>query len=162
MAERGVERAVGGLHRRHEDQHLAARGRDELVKQCQRLDVLFDVLEDVDAHDGVEALTHQVGVVALLEVGDMQRDLRLAVERGARARDAIQVGLDADQPLGELGELEAGGADAAADLEDVRADVRAEQLEDVRLVARRLAHRFEVVGGVLLLRLGEPVVDVHV
>ena len=37
-----------------------------------------------------------------------------------------------------------------------------QQLEDVRLVPLRLAHRFEVVGGVLLLGLGEPVVDVHV
>ena len=81
----------------------------------------------------------------------------------ARARDdAIQVGLDADEPLGDLGQPQAGGADAAPDFEHVRADVRPQQLEYVRLVPLRLAHRFEVVGGVLLLGLGEPVVDVHV
>ena len=53
-------------------------------------------------------------------------------------------------------------ADAAADLEDVPTDVRPQQLEDVGLVPLRLAHRLEVVGGVLLLGLREPVVDVHV
>ena len=81
----------------------------------------------------------------------------------ARARDdAVQVRLDADQALGDLGQPQAGGADAAADLEHARADVRPQQLENVRLVPLRLAHRLEVVGGVLLLGLGEPVVDVHV
>ena len=36
------------------------------------------------------------------------------------------------------------------------------QLEDVGLVPPGLAHRLEIVGGVLFLGLGESVVDVHI
>ena len=58
-------------------------------------------------------------------------------------------------------DLPAHRADAAADLEHVRPEMRAHQAENVTLVPDRLAHRLEVVGRVLLLCLGESVVDVH-
>jgi hypothetical protein len=119
------------------------------------------VFEHVDADDRIEALFQQIGPVAFLEMADPQRDARVGVEHLAGARGAIQVRLDADEPLRYLDQLLAHGADAAAHLERVAADMRPNQLKEVGLVPMRLAHRLEVVGGVLLLGLIKPVVDVH-
>src|SRR5262249_45936675 len=89
------------------------------------------------------------------------RDPVIAREGLARARRAVQVRLDADHSFGLIEELAGHRADTAADLENPGADERPHQVEDVRLIIPRLAHRLEVVGGVALLGLGGAVVDVH-
>src|SRR5262249_49716098 len=97
----------------------------------------------------------------LLEMADANRDAVIVGEHLTCASRAVQVGLDADDALGVVEELTGHRADAAANLENRGADERPDEVEDVRLVVPRLAHGFEVVGGVALLSLGVAVVDVH-
>ena len=150
MAERGIVRPVEALHRRHENQHLSAGVGDDVAEHRQRLHVVLDVLEDVHADDGVEPLAAQLGAIAFLEVDRPDGDAVLAAQLFAGAPGAVRVGLDADEPQAGIGleDLAAHRADAAADFEHVGAEVRPDEAEDVRLIPDRLAHRFEVVGGV--------------
>ena len=120
VAERRVERAVGRLHGRHEDQHAARRSRATSSRNSvQRADVVLDVLEHVDADDGVEALLHAARRGRIPRDGRSRSEiLRVAVERGARARRRssgsarCRRGARRSRPG-----RQAGGADAAADLE---------------------------------------------
>ena len=78
----------------------------------------------------------------------------------AHLHGAGRVGLDAHDDVGHVGQPLGHGADAAPDFEHAPADVGPEQLEQMRGVALRALHRFEVVGGVAVLGLGVAAVDV--
>src|SRR5256885_99075 len=155
VAERGVVLTVDPLKRRHEDHHAPPRAGDDVAEESERADVVFDVLEDVDADHGIEHLPGQLGATAFFEMADPNRHAVVAGERFARARGAVQVWLDALHARRNVEQLGRHRTDAAPDLQHVRADVWAHEAEDVALVIPRLAHRLEVVGGVPLLCLCE-------
>jgi hypothetical protein len=161
MAERGVVRSVQRLNRRYEDQDLSARIGDDVAEQPQRAHVVLDVLEHVDADDRIEPLLLQLVGVALFEMADPDSEAGMRAELFACPRRAVEVRLDAGHLLGHVEELAGHRADPAAHFEHARANVRPHKAEDMGLIPARLAHRLEVVGGVLLLRLCESAVDVH-
>ena len=102
----------------------------------------------------------QLGRVALLEMAGAQAELRFATHLLAHQSGAVGVGLDADDDVGHVGEPPAHGADTAPDFEHAPSDVRREELEEMRGVALGLAHRFQVVGGVLVGGLGQASIGI--
>jgi hypothetical protein len=102
----------------------------------------------------------QLGPVTFLEMTRAQGEPRMSAHRVLQTRDAVGVWLESDDEIGGVGERSSHGPDARSDFEDALADVIPKQIEHMRAVAARLLHRLEIVGGVSLLRLTVPPVDV--
>jgi hypothetical protein len=162
MAEFGVQRTVGRLHRGHEDQHVPVGRRDDIAERLQRPHIVLDVLQDVDADDRVEALLCQLRLIAFLEMTFAQPEPRMIADRFPDAVGRRAIGLDPEHDVGDFEETRGGRADSAPDFQHPRADVATEEPQDVRLVPPRLAHRFEVVRGVGDLGLNVAPVGMHV
>ena len=161
VTQRLVEASVGRLHRRDEDQDVAAGRCGNLGKAAQRCLIVFNVLEDIDAEDGVEALADQRRAVALLEMTVVQRECRMVADRLPQVSDRGTVRLDADDAVGHLHQCPCRGTDARADLEHARADVRTKKGKHMALVAPCLPHRGEIVGGKVHPGLNVSPVDIH-
>ena len=110
-----------------------------------------DVLEHVDADDRVEPLGLQIGPHRTPRDGTSGSRRAAGPFSSSLARRA-QFALGSMQTSWSawsgVEDLAAHRADAAADLQHVRPEMRAHQAENVTLVPDRLAHRLEVVGGV--------------
>ena len=159
MPQLGVQRAIRRLYCRDEDQHLAFR-QDHVAEHAQGRHIVVNVLEHVDAVNGVEAMRGELRRIAVLEVTGAQRELRLVAHRDLDPLDAVAVRFDPDDFVRDAGQLAAHRADAAPDLEHARADVRPEQVEDMRAVPTRFLDRLEILGGVAILCLIESAIDV--
>jgi hypothetical protein len=117
------------------------------------------VLEHVDARDRVEPFGDQRRAVAFFEMTDAKLEAGVIAERGARARGARLIRLDADDALRDVEEAAAHRADANAHLQHPLSDVRPKQVEDVCLIPVCFAHRFQIVRGEAMLGLCKPSID---
>ena len=159
VAQFGVERTVGGLHGRHENQHASLRNQ-HVPERPQRRRVVLDVLEDVHAHHRIETVAGQLGSIALLEMTRAEDEPRMSLHRVLQAREAIGVRFEAHHEIGGVRQRARHRADARSHFEHALADVTSKEIEQVRAVSARLLHRLEIVGGVPLLRLTVTSIDV--
>src|SRR5207253_5979258 len=95
MSHAFVERAEEAPSRGHEDDHAPARLKQG-VHAAQRGDVVTRVLEDIDAHDGVEAVTSEIEGLIGVEVELLDDDSRLATKSVSQSIDVrrLLVGRD--------------------------------------------------------------------
>ena len=109
----------------------------------------------------IELLSLEIVEVALLEVAGEECEFGFTAHVRLEPGQAAGIGLDPDHQISRCHQLAGHGPDAGADLENAAADKRPEQAEYVIAIATRLLDDLEIVGGVLVLRLVEPAIDVR-